>query len=112
MPPAAAVVPTATLPATAIHAPCRCRKLVLASMTGPGERSQAGASGVPPSPRWATLRCCLDRLHDLVVAGAAAQVAHHPLAYIGFGGRRVTVQQRLGGHDLAWRAEAALEAAV
>src|SRR5579859_338858 len=53
-----------------------------------------------------------DRLDDLVVAGAAAEIAHHPVFDLVLAGVRVAVQQRFRRHDLARRADAALEAAV
>src|SRR3954453_11053300 len=53
-----------------------------------------------------------DRLDDLVVAGAAAEVAHHPLLHFELGGVGILGQQRGGGHNLAWGADAALEPAV
>src|SRR5918996_3555417 len=51
----------------------------------------------------------LNRLDDVVVAGAAAQVALEPLADLGFGGRRVALHQVDRAHDHAGRAEAALQ---
>src|SRR5579859_3500141 len=53
-----------------------------------------------------------DRLHDLVVAGAAAQIAHHPVLDVLLVGRWVLVQQRPGRDDLPGRADATLETAV
>src|SRR3990172_1426291 len=53
-----------------------------------------------------------DRLDDLVVAGAAAEIAHEPLLDLVLGGLWVLVEEGLGGDDLAGSADAALEAAV
>src|SRR3990172_6015559 len=53
-----------------------------------------------------------DRLDDLVVAGAAAEIAHEPLLDLLLGGLWVLVEEGLGGDDLAGSADAALEAAV
>ena len=46
---------------------------------------------------------------DLVVAGAAAQIAGQPVAHLGLGRVRVALQQRLGGDQEARRADAALQ---
>src|SRR5579883_2823760 len=54
----------------------------------------------------------LNRLDDLVVARTAAEVAHHPVFDLVLAGVRVRIQERLRCHDLAGRADAALEAAV
>ena len=51
----------------------------------------------------------LDGAHDLVVAGAAAQVARQPVARFLFRRVRVRVEERLRGDDEAGRADAALE---
>jgi len=48
------------------------------------------------------------RVDDLVVAGAAAEVAGESLAYLGLGRVGVAVKQRLGRHQHAGGAEAAL----
>ena len=53
-----------------------------------------------------------DGLDDVVVAGAAAQVAFEPVAHLFFGRARVVREQSRGGHDHAWRAVAALEAVI
>src|SRR5437588_211059 len=52
------------------------------------------------------------RLDDVVVAGAAAQVALEPVANLFLGWVRVLGQEAGGRHDHAWRAVAALEAVV
>ena len=52
------------------------------------------------------------RLDDVVVAGAAAEVALEALAHLGLGRVRVLVEQRDRRHDHARRAEAALQAVV
>ena len=54
----------------------------------------------------------LNALDDLVVAGAAAQVAHHPVLDLLGGGVWDFLEQSRRGDDLAGRADAALEAAV
>ena len=51
-------------------------------------------------------------LHDLVVAGAPAQVAGQPVADLGVGRIRVLLEQRLAGHDEAGRADPALQRGV
>src|ERR1700722_7905011 len=43
------------------------------------------------------------RANDLVVAGAAAQVAGEPVAHLGFARVGIAVQQRLGGDQYAGR---------
>src|SRR6266849_2305717 len=48
------------------------------------------------------------RANDLVVAGAAAQVAGEPIAHFGFGRIGAAVEQRLGGDQDPRRADAAL----
>src|SRR6185503_5897423 len=50
--------------------------------------------------------------HDLVVAGAAAQIAGQPVAHLRLGGLRVLLQQRPGGDQEARCADAALERGV
>src|SRR4051794_38470537 len=52
----------------------------------------------------------LDRLHDVVIAGAAAQVAFEPGADLGFAGSRLVLEDLHRGHHHARRAEAALQA--
>src|SRR5207249_2196466 len=51
----------------------------------------------------------LDRLHDVVVAGAAAEVALELVADLLFRRLRIALEQLVGGHDHTRRAEAALE---
>src|SRR5580704_18961783 len=46
------------------------------------------------------------RANDLVVPGAAAQVAGEPVAHFGFGRIGIAVEQRLGGNQDAGRADA------
>ncbi len=59
----------------------------------------------------AHLRCrILNRSHDIVVAGAAAQVAFKAMAHFIIGWIRVLLQQIVGGNDHAWCAIAALQA--
>ena len=67
-------------------------------------------------PRWPAAAAqyrgrFLHRLHDLAVAGAAAQVAGYPHPDLGLCGRRVLIQDRLGGQQHARRAETALHRA-
>ena len=50
-----------------------------------------------------------DRLHDVLVAGAAAEVALEPVADLVLGGVRVLAQQVEAGHDHARGAVAALQ---
>ena len=64
-------------------------------------RSPLGAGGVPPAAK-------LDGLDDLLVAGAAAQVAADARLDLVPAGVGVLVQQRLGRHDHAGGAVAAL----
>src|SRR3954469_19757825 len=61
-----------------------------------------------------TTRCeprrgLLYRLDDLLITGAAAEIAADRFAYLGFGGLRHRVQQRLSRDQHARRAIAALE---
>src|SRR5437588_11700185 len=51
----------------------------------------------------------LDRANDLVVAGAAAEIARQPPANLFLGGVRILIEQRLGRDDEARRAEPALQ---
>ncbi len=55
------------------------------------------------------LRRVLDRLDDVLVPGAAAEVAFQGVADLGFGRIRVAVEERVRGHDHAWGAVAALQ---
>src|SRR5215468_4987496 len=55
------------------------------------------------------LRGPQDRLHYVLVAGAAAQVARQRPAHLFLGRIRVGVQERLGGHHHARGAEPALQ---
>src|SRR5690349_6793326 len=54
----------------------------------------------------------LDRLHDIDVAGAAAQVAGEPLADLLLGGLWVLLDELENRHQHAGRAEAALQAVL
>ncbi len=54
-------------------------------------------------------RGALDGTDDLVISGTAAEVAGEPEADSVFVGIGLAVEQSLGGHDEAWRADAALE---
>src|SRR6185436_1660042 len=51
----------------------------------------------------------LNRVDDVLVAGAAAEVAGDALADLGFGRLRIVVEQVGGRHDHAGRAIAALQ---
>src|SRR5262249_12515934 len=53
-----------------------------------------------------------DGADDLVVAGAAAQVAGQPVPYLFLARLGVLLQQCLGGDDEAWRANATLQSRV
>src|SRR5439155_27060606 len=55
------------------------------------------------------LGALLDRLDDVLVARAAAEVAIEPFADLGFGGVRVVLHQVDRAHHHARRAEAALQ---
>src|SRR5947208_86816 len=60
------------------------------------------------------LRSCLGRggshgVDDVLIPGAAAQIAFDAMADLGVRGRRVPLEQLLGRHDHARRAESALE---
>ena len=63
--------------------------------------------------RFAAQACCrqLDRLDDLDIAGAAAVVVLQSFIDLPLGRRGIVQQQRLGRHDHARRAEAALHRA-
>src|SRR5438552_534750 len=52
----------------------------------------------------------LHGLHDVLIAGAPAQVAGEALANVGFAGRRVVSQQRVRRQQHPWRAVSALQA--
>src|SRR5882672_12459417 len=51
-------------------------------------------------------------LDDVLVAGAAAQIARHADPNLGLGRVRVVLQKSIGAHQHAWRAEAALQAVL
>src|SRR2546427_219216 len=71
--------------------------------------ASAGRHGVPSLLSGHVFGGPLDRLHDVVVAGAATEVALELVADLLFRRLRVALQQLVGGHDHARRAEAALE---
>ena len=54
----------------------------------------------------------LDRFNDLVVAGATAKVAHHPILDLVLGGFGIFVQQSFSSNHLPGSADAALKTAV
>src|SRR5262245_35388772 len=58
------------------------------------------------------LRGVLDRLDDVVVAGAAAQIALEEVADLGFARLLLALEELVGSHDHARCAEAALEAVL
>src|SRR5579862_5953971 len=80
-----------------------------------------GANLAPPALRFATTadgsraalqgarRCCLDRAHNLIVAGAAAKVASKPPSNLLFRRIRVPVQKRPRRNQKARRADTALQ---
>lgn len=53
-----------------------------------------------------------DRFDDLIVTRAAAEISHHPCAYVIFGRMRILLEQRFGGNDLSGRADPTLKSAV
>ena len=75
----------------------------LVDASRPARTSKAAGITRPPSPPPATAR------DDVVVAGAAAEVALEPVADLLLGRVRVLLQQRDRRHDEARRAEAALQ---
>src|SRR4030095_1313395 len=52
----------------------------------------------------------LHSLHDVLIAGAATQIALKPPANLFLGGIGVALQQLMSRHDHAWGAEATLQA--
>src|ERR1035438_9516275 len=54
----------------------------------------------------------LDRVDDVLVARAAAEIAFQTVADFFLGGARVALQQLTGSHDHAGRTKAALEAVL
>src|SRR5688572_6060707 len=54
----------------------------------------------------------LDGLKDLVVSGAAAQIAHHPILNLILIGPGIFIEQSLGCDHLPWSADAALKPAI
>src|SRR5207249_2173527 len=102
--------------AVASWSPARCRP----RSPAPRRRARAERRGLrraSAAPRTRRPSCPTplgrrpNRLDDLVVAGAPAEIAEHPLADLGVARVRVRIEQRLGRHDLARRADAALKAA-
>src|SRR5947207_6167253 len=73
---------------------------------GLGRLNRRGRAGAKLSGR------LLDRLDDVDVASAAAEVAADPLANLHLAGLRVHAQQPGGLHDHPGRAEAALQAVL
>src|SRR5690348_4079129 len=51
-------------------------------------------------------------MNNLIVSGAAAKIARQRIANLGLGRMRIVVEQRLGRHQEARRANAALQASV
>ena len=66
----------------------------------------SGGHGLP------LVRSVLNGVDDVLVAGAAAEIAGDAFADLALGRRRVVVQQVDGRHDHAGRAEAALQAVL
>src|SRR5512133_1574283 len=62
--------------------------------------------------RVALVRDGQDGANDFRIRPAAAEIPAHAAFHLVFGRVRVGVQQRRGGEDLAWRAEAALQRIV
>ena len=54
----------------------------------------------------------LNGVDDVLIAGAAAEIAGNAFADLALGGRRVVVEQVDAGHDHAGRAESALQAVL
>src|SRR5690349_18394612 len=54
--------------------------------------------------------CLLHGFDDVLIAGASAQIAGQLLANLGFRWIRLVLQEHVGAHHHAWRAEAALQA--
>src|SRR6266542_5975769 len=75
-------------------------------------RSLAVAMIAPPLPGRHLLGGPLDGLDDVVVAGAAAEVAFQPVADLGLRRPRRALEELGGRHDHARRAEAALQAVL
>src|SRR6056297_1165994 len=78
--------------------------------------SAAGAGAAPPLIRLIRrdlahilTGCCEDRLDDIVIARATAQVPFEVVAYLGLCWRRVVLEQRRRRHHHARRAEPALQ---
>src|SRR6202040_644010 len=85
--------------------PC-CDSRRKASSREFGEWNSKSCTSGPP------LSGGLDSLDDLVVAGTAAEVSHHPVLDLVLGRVGVCVQQCSGGDDLARGAYTTLETAV
>src|SRR5215211_1346804 len=77
---------------------------------GSRRRTRRSPRSLCPSSRLQPRRCQVDRVEDLLVAGAAAEVARQGLPYLSIGRVRVAAQQVVRRHDQAWRAEPALHA--
>src|SRR5207245_11704008 len=58
------------------------------------------------------LRCVLNRLHDVDVAGAAAEISGDRPSDVGLTGRGAFLQQRVAGHQHAGRTESALQSVL
>ena len=91
-------------PVRALRAGCRCRRRPPAGARGGGAVTGALDRGEPPGRQ-------LDRVDDLRVARAAAEVAGERLADVGLGGLRVAREQVVARDDQARGAEAALDRA-
>src|SRR5581483_1335428 len=90
---------------------CRCRaeagRLLCASFV-----SRCRACWFVPtflSPAVHSLRRCLDRCDDILIAGAAAQIAAQPFADLQLARIRNLLQERFGGEENSRRAKAALQ---
>src|SRR5216117_1336619 len=94
--------------------PARDESRILATLDGFAEQARVGRGGHgAPSLRFGhVLRSPLDRLHDVVVAGAPAQVAFELVADLLLRRFRIALEQLAGGQNHAGRAEAALQAVL
>src|SRR5579863_8468850 len=55
---------------------------------------------------------CFHRVDDMLIAGAAAEIAFQPVADLLFGGIRIIGQKLLGAEHHAWGTKAALQAVL
>src|SRR5258706_7056975 len=100
---------SAVPPAMSLASPPNCFKSWWTSLRLFGVRYSKGC--MVPSLSVELVRL-LDRLDDLVITGAAAEVVHHPILDLLFVGLGDFVEQRLGRDHLPRLSDAALQAAV